>query len=201
MKDSILITGHDGFLIGGLSEYLHNKYNVYKLDCDVRDDITSVYNNIQIVIHFASPSDDIEFKDKNKTVTTIVDGTINLLNLASKLNAKFVFASTLGVTVHDPDNIYTTTKLAMEHYIVNTYNNYVILRIPRVYDKTRKKGLMRKIRNNLISDSDMNKTVDYITLDCFVEQTKHALSLCNSIYNYNITYNKTIKDIKKWIQV
>jgi hypothetical protein len=38
----------------------------------------------------------------------------------------------------------------MEKYIQDNYDDWVILRIPRVYGKTRKKGLMKKLRLNMV---------------------------------------------------
>ena len=102
------------------------------------------YNHINKIFHFAGPSDDFDFNNSKKVVDVIVNGTINMLQLAKQTNAKFIFASTKGVET--PNNVYCYSKLLMEKYIQDNYNNWIILRIPRVYDKTRKKGVMKNER-------------------------------------------------------
>ena len=169
--------------------------NIIYYEGDVRE--PKQYKNIDTIIHFASPSDSIEFKDRFKTCTTIIEGTINMINIAIDNNAKIIFASTMGIHEHDIDNIYTTSKLAMENYISSVYNNYVILRIPRVYDKDRKKGLMNSIRNNAIPEEDLDNVVEFITLDEFVEQTIPALDLHCHVFEYDVHHSMTIRNIKR----
>lgn len=147
------------------------------------------------LFHFAGPSDDFDFRDSKKTLDTIVNGTINMLKIAKINNAKFIFASTKGV--EKPDNIYCYSKLLMEKYIQENYDNWVILRIPRVYDKTRNKGLMKKLRLNLVPEKDMNNKIDFLTLNAFIDQTLKVVNDRNIIYNYNNLDCKTISDIKK----
>jgi dTDP-4-dehydrorhamnose reductase len=93
--------------------------------------------------------------------------------------------------------VHETCKLAMEQYIRSTYDNYTILRIPRVYDKTRTKGLMRKIREDKISKKDMHRRVEYITINQFLEQTLPLLDTDNIIYDYAIKEKNKIKEIKE----
>lgn len=147
------------------------------------------------LLHFAGPSDDFDFRDSKKTLDTIVNGTINMLKIAKMNNAKFIFASTKGV--ENPDNIYCYSKLLMEKYIQDNYDDWVILRIPRVYDKSRKKGLMKKLRLNLVPEKDMNNKIDFLTLNAFIDQTLKVVNDRNIIYNYNNLDYKTISDIKK----
>ena len=85
----------------------------------------------------------------------------------------------------------------MEKYIQENYDNWVILRIPRVYDKSRKKGLMKKLRLNLVSEKDMNNKIEFLTLDKFINQTLTVDKQRNIVYNYKDLYCKTIKSIKK----
>lgn len=148
--------------------------------------------------HFAGPSDLYDFKEPTRVIDIIVNGTINMLNLTKKHSGKFIFASTAGVL--QPDNIYCHCKLLMENYIKSTYNNYIILRIPRVYSKCRKKGLMRQIRDNTIPQGDMNNIVEYITLQDFIKQTKPILCETNITHEYTITNRNTIQEIKQWIE-
>ena len=156
-----------------------------------------MFSDIDTILHFASPSDDFEFKDKQKTASTIIEGTFNLLKVAKYNNAKLIFASTMGVYKPAMGDVYCTCKLAMENYIKSLYNNYVILRVPRVYSKCRRKGLMRKIRDNLIPDGEMDNTVKFITLKDFIEETMPVLDQVNITYEYKNVQESTIIEIKK----
>jgi len=73
----------------------------------------------------------------------------------------------------------------------------IILRIPRVYDKTRKKGLMKKIRLDLIPQDHMDRKVEFLTLNEFIQQTLKVDNQRNIIYNYDNLYCETISNIKK----
>ena len=161
--------------------------NILKKNIFLRKKCNNIY-------HFAGPSDDFDFKNSKKTVETITIGTINMLELARKNKAKFIFASTKGV--ENPNNIYCYSKLLMEKYIQDNYDNWVILRIPRVYDKTRKKGLMKKLRLNMVIDDDMSIKIEYLTLNSFIKQTLKVVNQCNVIYNYSDTNVSTIYEIK-----
>lgn len=183
-----LVTGSRGFLCGHLCKHL-----IDPLDYG---DVRHYYdiNHIGTVYHFAGPSDDYDFKDADKTLDTIVNGTHNMLRVAKRNKAKFIFASTVGV--ESPNNVYCYGKRLMEQYIVDNYDDYVILRIPRVYDSSRKKGLMKKLRLGHVSQNDMSNVVDYITLDTFLEQTLSAAQYKNIIYNYSGVQSCNIGEIR-----
>jgi nucleoside-diphosphate-sugar epimerase len=182
-----LVTGSHGFLCGHLCKYLPNALDY--------GNVLHYYNidYIGAVYHFAGPSDDYDFKDADKTLDTIVNGTHNMLRVAKRNHAKFIFASTVGV--ENPNNVYCYSKLLMEQYIIDNYDDYIILRIPRVYDKSRKKGLMKKLHLGHVSKNDMSNVIEYITLTSFLEQTITALNHKNIIYNYNNIQSDTIKEI------
>jgi nucleoside-diphosphate-sugar epimerase len=168
---------------GFLGSNLKNEINGVNIDYgDILKD-RNIETKIDNIFHFAGPSDDFDFANEEKTIKTIINGTINLLNLARNKNAKFIFASTKGVK--NPNNVYCYSKLLMEEYIKNNYDNYIILRIPRVYDKKRNKGLMKKLKLNLIPKEDMNKKIEYINLENFIKQTLIVVNQKNIVYNYN----------------
>lgn len=183
-----LVTGSRGFLCGHLCKHLidpldyGNVLHYYDID------------HIGTVYHFAGPSDDYDFKDAEKTIDTIVNGTRNMLRVAKRNKAKFVFASTAGV--ESPNNVYCYSKLLMERYIIDNYDDYIILRIPRVYDSSRKKGLMKKLRLGHVSQTNMSNVVDYITLSQFLEQTLRAVQYKNIIYNYSGVQSNSIREIR-----
>ena len=126
MKSVVLLTGSKGFLASNLIGALSKQYNVDCDTTDVRDRIKRKHR-YSMVIHFAGPSDDYDFIDQFNMSTTMVDGTLNMLDVAARNNSKFIFASTLGVEQDNPHKPYIAYKLAMEHYIKSVYNNYVIL--------------------------------------------------------------------------
>jgi len=55
---------------------------------------------------------------------------------------------------------------------------------------------MKKLRLNMVSDNDMCKKIEYITLDSFINQTLKVVNQRNIIYNYNNTRVNTIREIK-----
>ena len=183
-----LVTGSRGFLCGHLCKHLTNPLDY--------GDVLRYYDidHINSVYHFAGPSDDYDFKNIEKTIDTIVNGTHNMLRVAKRNNGKFIFASTVGA--ESPNNVYCYGKRLMEQYIVDNYDDYVILRIPRVYDRSRKKGLMKKLRLDHVSENDMSNIVDYITLNSFLEQTLSIIGHKNIIYNYDNIQSNSIREIR-----
>lgn len=186
--------GQRGYLAGALKQHVIGSNVDYGDILNISDNVSNFDN----MYHFAGPSDVYDFKDAARVVDVIVNGTINMIELTKKHDAKFIFASTAGAL--QPDNIYCHCKLLMENYIKSVYNNYIILRIPRVYSKCRKKGLMRQIRENIIPADDMNNVIEYITLKEFVDQTKPILASTNITHEYDVTNKKSIQEIKQWIK-
>mgnify|MGYP003631502841 FL=1 len=188
MITNIFTGAERGFLGGNLKKQTRG------INIDYGNILQYNYNSCNNLFHFAGPSDDFDFHNSEKVVDTIVNGTINMVRLAQQSNAKLIFASTKGVEL--PENIYCYSKLLMEKYIQDNYDNWVILRIPRVYDKMRKKGLMKKLRLGMVSEVNMFKKIQYITLDSFINQTLKVVNQRNIIYNYNNTRVNTIREIK-----
>lgn len=197
MNGNVLVTGSHGYLASALISQLC--CNIIEYPGDVREYIP--HDNLDGILHFASPSDNTEFQDRHRTITTIVDGTTNMLRIARENNCKIVYASTQGVEFIDKVvNDYVVSKLCMENYIKVSYNKYVILRIPRVYSKCRKKGLMKQIRENTIATKDMDNVVNYLNLQEFISQTLPILKLENITHRYNVTRTEKIKDIIQWVK-
>ena len=183
-----LVTGSRGFLCGHLCKHLTDTLDygdvLRRIDVD----------HVGAVYHFAGPSDDYDFQDAEKTIDTIVNGTRNMLGVALKNNAKFIFASTAGAET--PNNVYCYGKRLMEQYIIDNCDDYVILRIPRVYDRSRKKGLMKKLRLGHVPEAELSVAVDYITLDSFLEQTLSVVGHKNIIYSYSGIQTNSIREIR-----
>ena len=195
----ILITGFNGYLARGLIPFLNNA-EIVLYDHDVRE--FHSYDDIDMILHFASPSDASEFQDEIKTTTTIIDGTFNMVKLAQNNRCKLVYASTMGVNYVNMYDVYSTAKLAMENYIKSVYNNYTILRIPRVYSKCRTKGLMKQIRENTIPEKDMSEQIEFITLQDFIDQTLPVINLEQTkiVHEYKITNKQSLRQISTWVK-
>tara|TARA_R110002167_G_scaffold125695_1_gene306019 strand:- start:4199 stop:4813 length:615 start_codon:yes stop_codon:yes gene_type:complete len=190
----ILLTGGNGFLGKHLCKYLSTNNDLIVYDKDIRLPITEILD-IDTIIHLASPTDFEDLKDENKVVTTIIDGTLNMLNLARKTKSKFIFASTMGVYEKNLYYNYGNCKLSMENYIINTYKEYIILRIPRVYDKSKIKGLMKQLRRGTVKESDLNNIVNFIYIDEFIDQTLKYINNKNGVYEYINIQQDTIRNI------
>lgn len=198
---NILLTGSVGFLGKHLYNHLSVNNNVMRYAHDVRDFEKIKQENfpeLNIIIHLASPTDYIDLEDTNRTVTSIVDGTLNMLRLAKKHKSKFVYASTLAVEFEKNTTYhYANCKLAMENYITSTYDDYIILRIPRVYDRSKVKGLMRRLRAGIVPVEDFTNQVHYLTVDLFIKQTVAGICKRNCTIEYNGLKTSSIAHIKR----
>ena len=181
----VLISGKNGFLCKNI---IKNKdWKIFSLIKDGK------HNNVDLILHFASPSDSEGFKDKDRLVEANIDLTITAVEEANRNKCKLIFASSMAVDNIEDD--YGILKKAAELYIETHCNDYVIMRIPRVYGKYRNKGLMKKIIDNNIDD--WNKEIEYIDIDDFKNWFKEVLNK-NMIQYYNKTYRKnTIKELKE----
>jgi nucleoside-diphosphate-sugar epimerase len=192
----ILVTGFNGYLANELIRNL-SRHDIVLYRHDVRD--LHMYSDIDMILHFASPSDNEEFNDIHKTSTTIIDGTMNMVKIAQANKCKLVYASTMGVYNPLLTDTYCICKAAMDNYIRSVYNNYIILRIPRVYSKCRKKGLMKQIKNKSIPESDYNNVIKFISLESFVQQTLPVLTNHNQVLEYDVNMSMSIREIEQWV--
>jgi nucleoside-diphosphate-sugar epimerase len=192
----ILITGGEGYLGKALIAELESRNTIIHYIGDVRKRSRNKYKDIDCLIHFASPINDA---DPERTSSTIIEGTVNMVKLAKKLDCRFIFASTMGIHTTDITDIYCTSKLAMENYIKSVYNNYLILRIPRIYSKCRSKGLMLQLRHHKVSKEDLDKKIEFMPLEKFVTDTKFALGmgLSTGVFSYTGLQTETIQKIKE----
>lgn len=182
---NVLVSGANGFLLRNtLKDY---DWNIIEYQ------VGEEYNNIDLVIHFASPTDTFEFQNKEKMAVTMIDMTLKMVTETLANNCKMIFASSMAATILE-DN-YGVYKRAMEQYISAIVPDNLILRIPRVYGKDKNKGLMKKIRLNTIDN--WNKEIDYIDIEDFKIWFKEVLNK-NMIQYYNKTYRtNTIKELKE----
>jgi nucleoside-diphosphate-sugar epimerase len=185
---NILVTGHRGFLLKPLIQQIKKQYNANIIEYgDVR--YYKEYTDIDIIIHFAGPI------NADKSVTTIIDGTVNMVRIAKQNNAHFVFASSQAI--YDIVDEYGLFKKAMEKYIQQSLKHYTILRIPRVYDKSRKKGLMSRL-HTINDKKSLQKVMTYITLKQFLKYTLKRIFKKGIVSYKNIKYKQnTIEELKQ----
>ena len=183
----VLVSGSSGFLMSNALRF--TDWEIVKYEYG------QVYNDIDLVLHFASPSDGVDFQNKSGMAISMVDMTIKMVNEALVNRCKIIFASSMGAVFLD--NEYDVYKKAMEQYIEALCPDHLILRIPRVYGTDRQKGLMRLIRLGVIRDEDWDKEVEYIDILDFVDWFHNILSE-NSIQYYTGQQRKnTIREIKE----
>jgi len=160
----IILTGNSGFLLRHLLPEIMEKTK----DTD------------NILYHFASPSSSEEFKDYNKMRETL-KYSIEMFDDAMKNNRKIIFASSEAVSMKE-STYYATMKRLLEFYIED-YDNKLILRIPRVYGKDRKKGLLKTLKSGTFI-GDKGKKVEYMDIEDWVTETSEILEK-TGIYHYN----------------
>lgn len=153
------------------------------------------YSNIDIILHFASPSDSEGFKDEKRLYDANITLTLELIKLAKLSNAKLVFASTMGV--HNPNNLYCNLKFQAEQLIKDNLKDYLIIRIPRVYSKDRNKGLIRDIKENKISSEDYNKEIEFADIQDFKSFFDRIINYRGTIDYSGVLQKLSIKEIKE----
>jgi nucleoside-diphosphate-sugar epimerase len=189
----ILVTGNRGFL-------LRNILPTLEIHCDIIEYNETQYSfngyyGIDLILHFASPSDSYDFKDKMKMATSMVDLTQRMIQIAEINQCKLVFASSVAADfLHDDYGVY---KKAMEQYIQAILEDYLILRIPRVYGKDRTKGLMKKIRLGDVPNDDWETVIGYADINDFIKWFFENLNkLGVQYYTGDIKFN-TIRELKE----
>ena len=189
----ILVTGQNGFLMRNILPALREYHEIVEFNHTQYS--FNGYHGIDLILHFASPSDSYDFKDKMNMAIAMVDLTQAMVNVAERNQCKLVFASSLAADFLQDD--YGVYKKAMEQYIQALVEDHLILRLPRIYGKDRNKGLMKKIRLNEVPDEDWDKTVGYADIsDFFTWFIQNLNKLGVQYYTGEINYH-TIREIKE----
>lgn len=185
----ILTTGENGFLLSNILKHFDYEFS------DTPD----------VIFQFGSPIDGLTPDNQIK------------LDLALAQTQKFcdnkrqmshiIFASSEGLNDfqdYGNDPYYYDTKIAQERLIYQNFWRATVLRIPRVYDPIRQKGLMQRIRENNIDN--YNKVIKYITLDEFINWFFECLyktrkdMYFKETFTYKGKYHyDTIRGISNWI--
>lgn len=183
----VLVSGGSGFLLRNTLP----DYNWDIIDYEYGEE----YQNIDIVVHFASPTDVYDFRYKEDMAIGMIDLTLKMVDESLANNCKMIFASSMAAEVLDDE--YGIYKRAMEQYIQAIVPDHLILRIPRVYGVDKNKGLMKRIKLNDIKEDDWDKEIEYIDIEDFKIWFNKILNK-NSVQLYNKKFRKnTILELKE----
>jgi nucleoside-diphosphate-sugar epimerase len=182
----VLTTGKSGFL-------LRNTLSLFDWEI-IEYEFGKSYEDIDLVLHFGSPTDIYDLSDKEKTAFSMIDLTIKVVYESISNNCRIIFASSMGAEFLEDE--YSIYKRAMEQYISANVDDHLILRIPRVYGFDKQKGLMKRIRLNEIPETDLNNKIEYIDILDFTHWFKRILSEKGVKYYNEKKRNNTIKERK-----
>jgi nucleoside-diphosphate-sugar epimerase len=232
----ILITGGSGFIGHHLVRSLRSEgYDIYNIDLasedpleriDIRDlkKLSHEFEEIKpdVVIHLAAvASIPICEEDPSICFDTNVKGTFNVAYLASKYDAKIIFASSSAVYgkpkvlptpvshPYSPVNVYGLTKALGEQIIMYYGKSYVIFRIFNVYgpECNRSYVIPDVIRKVLRGENPVRllgtgeEARDFIYITDVIEAFKIAIRQ-DTVGIFNLGSGKTykIKDIANMIK-
>lgn len=183
----ILVSGERGFLLSSCINELDGEIIPYRFG--------KQYEDIDMVIHFASPNDKYEFENKSDMAFTMMNYSLEIIKQGLYNNAKIVFASSKAADT--PDTMYGIFKRGIEHYIEAVTDNHLIYRIPRVYGSDRKKGLMKQLRLGDIDPNHLDNRISYLDIEDFKEWFIDNIDK-TGIVRYTNEYRKnTIREIRE----
>lgn len=185
MNKNVLVSGHSGFLLRNTLKDLN--WNI--IDYNEFQE----YSDIDLILHFASPTDSYDFEDKEKMARSMIDYSLKIIDVSIRNNCKIIFASSMAAEFLEDD--YGIYKKSIEQYIMGVNKNNLILRIPRVYGKDKQKGLMKKIKLNNIDNWD--KVIEYIDIIDFKDWFMSILNKTGIQYFNNEYRMNTIKELKE----
>lgn len=142
-------------------------------------DWTKNTKNIDYYIHMGSPIFTQQIID-SKNSEVIYKYVADSIALFESVKAPIIFASTTGVNDihldHSGSTVYNLAKLYLENYLLNTFNNSLILRIGTIYslnleDIKNMKG--DRIQPRLIKGDTKDIPFEdmYLNIDTFISET------------------------------
>ena len=205
----LAINGYSGFIGQALLKELDKQGIKYR--CLGRIIHGPELEGITKIIFLSSPSDSDDFKDREQTTISMIDNYVQNINTILNINPdiEVIFGSSVAVmdvgyrTIDSLESSYAIYKLAIEHYIRSRIKKYRIVRIPRVYGKDRKKGLMKFLREKPIEEFDDNRirfidindfTPKFVELILLEPGNPRRRVLSNGIQTDKIMTPKQIKD-------
>lgn len=223
----LLITGHNGFIGTNLVESLVGKYELFGVSLNklpqkvnqIKKNINKLKvedlpKNISSIIHLAAITD-VEYCQRNPIdcFHANVNGTQNILEIARKINANFLYLSTNHVYgppkilpiredhVKNPDSIYATSKLLGEiicqTYAKNFGVNVSVLRLFSVYGKNSAEHLVTtKIISQILNNSSIQlgnlfPKRDFIYIDDVINAIKLVLTKTRNYNEFNVGTGKS----------
>jgi len=220
--NQIVVTGYNGFIGTNLVPELQKKYKVFgisnsfgknikikRLKKDIKKiKITDIPKNTSHIIHLAAQTD-VTFCEQNpqNCFEVNIGGTQNMLEIARKINIKFIFLSTshvFGITkklaidenhLRTPTSIYSASKIAgeilCESYAKSYGMDISIIRLFSVYGPHSPPHL---VSNKIINKIKSNKKIDLGNLFpkrdfIFVDDAIRAILLITKKTHGFETYN------------
>lgn len=220
----ILIIGSSGFLGTKLIKKLKKKYllfcpkSKYGFDIAVKAKLEKyIKKKPDIIINLSGQI----LKNTIKMKDIILKGNNNLISLLKKhkLKSKVYFISTTLIygysknTLNEnskkkPTQLYSKLKLQVEKNYIKSRTNYLILRLPHVYDY-KKNGIVKNIINSFVSKkkleiTNMHTFRSYIHVKDFTDVFIKLMTkkLRNKIYNVsgeNLSIKQIISHLEKYL--
>lgn len=178
----LAINGYSGFIGQALLKALDKQGIKYKTFGRVLKE--EELDGVTKILFLSSPSDSDDFKDRERTTISMMDNYVQNINTILNINPdiEVIFCSSVAVmdvgyrTIDSLESSYAIYKLAIEHYIRSRIKKYRIVRIPRVYGKDRKKGLMKFLREKPIEEFDDNR-IRFIDINDFTPKFVELIML------------------------
>ena len=172
----LAINGYSGFIGSALTKALDELGIEYKL-FGRRLFCAAELEGVTKILFLSGPSDVDGFKDKVQTATSMVNDYIfnidyikNVCRTYNRDLPEIIFGSSIVASEINKQEEYIEYgiyKAMMENYIKAHFENYRIIRIPRVYGKNRKMGLMKFLRERPL-ESFHDKKINFIDIDNFI---------------------------------
>jgi len=204
-----LITGSRGFIGTHLVKALkERKLDITEFDLVLGNDVTKeIKGNYDIIYHLAAYSLIKTRDNPQRAIDVNIKGTLNILELARKCDAKVIFtsaSSVYGIALSDvveerdpvqPVSIYGATKAAAE-ILITTYNrlyciDYLIFRLTNVYGPGQKVGVIPTFLDSINKGKPIvifgsgKQTRDFV----FVDDVVHFLVRAREYDKRNIILN------------
>ena len=223
----LLITGHNGFIGSNLVNSISEKYELFGVSLkkspkkinQIKKDInklkiSDVPKNISSIVHLAALTD-VDFCQKNpvECFRSNVHGTQNMLEIARKTNANFIYLSTNHVYgppkklpiredhPKNPESIYATSKflgeLICQTYAKNYGINVSIIRLFSVYGRNSAPHLVTtKIISQILNDSSIKlgnlfPKRDFIHIDDVIYAIELILIKTKGYNEFNVGTGKS----------
>lgn len=213
MKKNILITGGSGFIGKSLiTELKKRNYSLKIIDSDIR-----IWDNVKdlegdVIFHLAAKTSvPYSFSHPREVYETNILGTLNMLELSRKIQAKIIFASTyiygkpLYLPVDEqhpvsPQNPYALSKSIAENLCQSYSKDYgikcIILRPFNIYGRGQKESflipsIVSQLSNRELILADPEPRRDFLYIDDMVDVCLKAIHYRTNFDIFNIGYGKS----------